>query len=101
MSKYGNVCTTVNGHRLSSKKEAARYQELLLLERAGVIANLELQPRYPLVVENVRVCTYVADFRYQEDGLTVVEDVKGTRTPVYRLKVKLLYALTGVRVLET
>jgi dsDNA-binding SOS-regulon protein len=68
MSKYGAVRTEVDGISFASKKEARRYSELKLLERAGEIADLQLQPRFPLTVNGVRVCTYVADFQYRDIG---------------------------------
>lgn len=102
MSKYGAIRTTIHGITFASKREAIRYQDLYLLAQAGVITNLECQPRYPLVVNGVTVGTYVADFRYTEaDGGIVVEDSKGVRTPVYRLKAKLMQALYGITIYET
>ena len=86
-----------------SKREAARYAELRLLERIGDIADLECQPRFPLIVNGALIATYVADFRYRaRDGAVVVEDVKSepTKTPVYRLKAKLVAALHGVVISE-
>ena len=99
--KYRAQPTTVDGIRFASKREAARYCELRLMERAGHIRNLELQPRYPMVVNGLTVCVYVADFRYvAADGRAVVEDVKGVRTPAYVIKAKLMKALHGVEVSE-
>jgi hypothetical protein len=103
-SKYGSVKTTLDGITFASKAEALRYAELKLLQRAGLIANLVIQPRFPLVVSGVLVATYIADFSYTEEKtqLPVVEDVKSpaTRTDVYRLKIKLLHVLHGIRVSE-
>jgi hypothetical protein len=101
-SKYGNKKTVVDGVTFASQKEAQRYGVLKLLERAKDIIELELQPRYPLVVNGVKVCTYVADFRYRykTSGQLVVEDVKGMKTPAYKIKKKLLKALTGINVRE-
>lgn len=101
MSKYGAQSVVVDGHRFPSKREAARYRLLKLRAAAGDIEGLELQPRYPLVVNGVKVAVYVADFRYREAGAVVVEDVKGVRTPVYRLKKKLVSALYGFTIKET
>lgn len=99
-AKYAAVPTVVNGFRFASKAEARRFQELLLLGMAGQIRNLELQPRFPLVVDGERIAVYVGDFRYDEmiygpaydSRRDVVEDVKGMRTPVYILKRKLFQA---------
>jgi len=100
-SKYKAVRTTVNGLAFASKKEAKRYSELLLLERAGQITNLEMQPRFPCRVNDLLVCTYVADFRYVDDrGAWIVEDVKGMKTDVYVLKAKLVKALHGITIKE-
>lgn len=100
-SKYGAVRTEADGITFASKREAKRYQELRLLEKAGEIRNLTLQPRYPLHVSIVagglvQVATYVGDFEYQErqPGLwrQITEDAKGMKTPVYRLKKKMFEA---------
>jgi len=94
-NKFNARKTTVDGITFDSAKEAKRIGELRLLERAGVIRNLELQPAFPLVVNGVKVCVYRADAAYFENNARVVEDVKSqpTKTPVYRLKRKLLLAL--------
>jgi hypothetical protein len=102
MSKYRNVKTLVGGRRFDSKAEAAQYLLLLGRLQKGEIADLELQPSFPLEVNGLRVCTYRADFRYLDlaSGRRVVEDVKGVRTPVYRIKKKLVKALYGIDVQE-
>lgn len=91
-SKYSAKPTFVDSIRFASKAEARRYSELKALERAGLISHLELQPRFPLIVNGVVVCTYVGDFRYLENGKSVTEDVKGMKTDVYAIKRKLLLA---------
>lgn len=95
LSKYRAVVTHVDGIRFHSRKEAARYQDLRLLERAGAIKGLQLQPSFPLLINGVAVGRYDADFRYVDcvNGEVVTEDVKGIRTPVYRLKKRLVEAL--------
>jgi hypothetical protein len=100
--KYHNKKTEVHGISFDSKKEAARYQELLLLERAGQIENLEIQPRLDLVVNNCKIGFYKGDFRYKDlaTGNSVLEDVKGMKTPVYNLKRKLVKALYGIDIVE-
>jgi hypothetical protein len=104
MSKYHNCKTVYNGICFDSRKEASRYQELLLLRRAGEIHHLELQPRYDLVVNGHKLGFYRADFRYEEvaSGKVITEDVKSpaTRTAVYKLKKKLVKALHGVEITE-
>lgn len=91
MAKYGNKKTTLNGMTFDSKKEARRYSELLLLERAGAIHNLQTQVKYVLIPSQrdpvtgkviERECAYKADFVYTENGETVVKIRKdsGQRT---------------------
>lgn len=101
-AKYRNEKLNFDGKRFPSIAEATRWRDLLLMERAGEIDQLEYQPRYPLVVEGVRVATYVADARYRVVGTgeIVVEDTKGVRTPVYRMKRKLMRALYKIDVRE-
>lgn len=103
-SKYHNKRTTVDGITFASKREANRYVELTLMQRAGLISNLRLQVRYPLVVNGVKVGAYLSDFTYvDEHGIEVVEDVKGgeaTKTAVYRLKKNLMRALHGIAIRE-
>lgn len=99
-TKYGNRRVTEDGIPFDSLAELRRYRELRMLEAAGVIAGLEVHPRYPLVVNGVEVANYLADFRYVEEGVQKVEDVKGVRTAVYRLKAKLMRAIYGIKVIE-
>jgi len=100
--KYNARRTVIDGISFASRKEARRYTELKLQEKAGVISDLILQPRFPLRVLDQLVCTYVADFQYRDQtGRLVTEDTKGFRTPEYKLKVKLLKALHGVEIRET
>jgi len=101
-SKYNAEPVTIDGIRFDSKAEGKRYTELKLLERAGEISGLELQPKFIITVNGFKICEYNADFRYVRDGKIVVEDVKSepTKTPVYRLKKKLVYALHGVEITE-
>lgn len=88
----------VDGHPFDSKREARRYKELKLMERAGAIKDLELQPKFELIPtiriesETLRKTVYKADFRYTDTktGGVVVEDVKGFKTDVYKLKKKML-----------
>lgn len=101
-SKFGNVKTVVDGLPFDSKKEAARWVELVALQRAGKINGLRRQVRIPIRVNDVIVFRYVADFVYVERGQRVVEDVKSSFTrmnPVYRLKKKMLAAM-GIEIRE-
>lgn len=88
-----------------SKKEARRHRELLLLERAGKITNLERQVKFELIPkqDGERACTYVADFVYEnvDTGERVVEDTKGFKTEVYRIKKKLMLWVHKIKIIET
>jgi hypothetical protein len=100
--KYRNKPTVIDGRRFASKKEARRYLALRLLERAGEISSLACQVRYPLSVNGIKVCTYVADFVYRDKGGgDICEDVKGYRTTVFKLKKLLMFAIHGIKILET
>lgn len=124
-SKYRSTKVTLTlpdgtEHTFDSRKEARRYEELAIRQRAGEIENLRLQVKYVLIPAQYepdtvgkrggvkrgklieRECSYVADFVYEENGETVVEDVKSpiTRTPVYKVKKKLLLYVHGIRIVE-
>ena len=82
-SKYRNVEIVINGIKFDSKKEATRYQELLVLQKAGMITNLKLQDRFEIVPKQPgeRKVVYVADFTYfTQSGKLIVEDVKSAIT---------------------
>jgi Protein of unknown function (DUF1064) len=101
-SKFGNVATMVDGIRFASKREAKRYGVLKVLAECGHIQALKLQPRYPLIVRDELVCTYVGDFEYvDEQGVVVTEDVKGHMTDVFRLKQRLFKAVHGYAITIT
>lgn len=95
MHKYNAQKTTVAGITFDSKAEAGRYTELKLLEKAGVISGLRLQPVYPLQNgfnrngKRYRPIKYKADFEYIQDNQTVVEDVKGVETEAFKIKKKM------------
>lgn len=105
--KYRNKKTEIDGILFDSKKEAARYAELKLLEKAGEIKDLELQPKFELMPKqkgkyrNERNCVYIADFSYFENGEKIVEDVKGKKTRDYIIKRKLMLEKYGISVKET
>ena len=95
--KYGARKTEVDGVRFDSAAEAKRYRELKIFQDAGEISDLQLQPLFVVQEAFVhrnkrhRAITYKADFMYRDkDGNVVVEDVKGMKTPVFRLKWKML-----------
>lgn len=111
--KYGNRKVEVEGIVFDSVREADRYTELKALERARIITDLELQPKYWLACggEPVKIrskkspdgrrCTYRADFRYvhRETGDVYVEDVKGVDTEASRLRRAVVEAEYGVRII--
>lgn len=99
-NKYRNVQTEVDGITFSSKREANRWCQLQLMQRAKYITDLERQVRYPLDVNGVPICHYVCDFRYRRNGELVVEDAKGIRTDAYILKAKLMKAVHNITVVE-
>lgn len=106
--KYGNVKTTVDGISFDSRHEAYRYAELKLMERTKLIHNLRLQVPYELIPaqkdENgktvERAVKYIADFVYEANGETVVEDAKGIKTDVYKIKKKLMLERYGIQIKE-
>lgn len=109
MNKYHNKKVYFNGERIDSKREARRYQELLLMQRAGVISHLQRQVRYMILPTQrdkkgrllFRKRFYVADFVYRDrDGNLVVEDAKGVRTEMYKLKKALMYKEYGILIQE-
>ena len=101
MSKYRNKPTTVGGYRFDSKKEAKRYSELSLLVAASAITHLKVHPKFPITVNGAKCGYYEADFEYLDRlGNRVIEDAKGFRTPLYKLKKKLVEALYGVTITE-
>lgn len=110
MSKYKARKQEYNGHTFASAREKRRDRELLLLEQAGAISQLELQPEYELIPKQIklngkaeRAAVYTADFRYIEDGVLVVEDVKSKATAKladYVLRRKLMLFVHGIEVRE-
>lgn len=95
MSKYFNKKTQVGMYVFDSIAESKRYKELVLLEQAGQIKGLELQPKFLLQEgfkkngKTYRKIEYIADFMYIENGKVIIEDVKGMETDVFKLKRKL------------
>ena len=107
-SKYRNKKVIMDygeGHVVTfdSQKEAARWGELILESRQGLITNLERQYKFLLNVNEQKICSYLADFVYDKRGVRIVEDVKSPMTkklPVYRLKKKLMKAIYGIDIVE-
>ena len=107
-SKYGANKCEYEGIKFDSQRECERYKELKLLERVGKIDNLclqvpiELQPAYEIDGEKRQSIKYIADFVYydNETKTKVVEDVKGMRTQVYKLKKKMFEYKYGIKIKE-
>ena len=105
-SKYGSKKTIVDNIKFDSKWEAERYGQLKAMERGGVVTDLELQVPYDIVVNDVKICRYVADFRYKKESnhtitndeyyVEIVEDAKGFETPEFKLKKKLMKAVFNI-----
>lgn len=127
MTKYKNKKVEVDGILFDSKKEAARYVELKLLEQQGKITNLQIQKTYELIPAQYEIferygkrgqrlkdgkrllerpLSYIADFVYEQDGKMIVEDVKGYRDPSsagyakFVVKRKLMLHIHGIRIKE-
>lgn len=110
--KYGAVRTTVDSITFASKAEAKRYGELKLLEKAGEIIGLKVQPEFSLNAWSAdhadcpKVGVYRADFEYVIPGYRpitdqrVIEDVKGVKTALYRWKKKHFEAQYGITITE-
>ena len=106
--KFNAKPTTVDGIRFASMAEARRYSELKMLEKAGEIAHLTLQPTFPLYVwdcekkQDVQIGKWIGDFQYWDvaQGKVVIEDVKGVKTSVYRLKKKIVEHRLGISITE-
>ena len=100
--KYKAKKVKLDGYNFDSQAEAKHYWHTLKpqLER-GEISHLEVHPSYTIEIDGVKICKYMADFRYFSGRSRIVEDVKGFKTPVYRLKKKLVEAMyPGTKILE-
>ena len=98
MNKYRSRKTEIGNITFDSKAEANRYKELKLLEKAGVISRLELQPKFELQPsfkkkgKAYRAINYIADFMYcdkEKGNKMIVEDVKGFETKDFKIKRKM------------
>ena len=108
MSKYHAEKIVIDGIKYDSRKEASRHGELMLMERAGLISDLQHQVDFELIPNQKRngkvverSLKYRADFVYTENGETVVEDVKGMKTREYIIKRKLMLWEFGIQIRET
>lgn len=106
-TKYHNHKVTIDGITFDSKKEAVRWKELVLMQKAGQISDLQRQVKIELIPSQrnaagalERAVNYIADFVYNKDGQTVYEDTKGFRTADYIIKRKLCLFLKGITITE-
>lgn len=115
-NKYHAQKCCVGGEVFDSRREMRRWNELIILEKAGEIKDLKRQVKYILIPAQREVvwkngrpklgrviekeCSYVADFVYEENGQTVVEDAKGYHTKDYIIKRKLMLYVHGIRIME-
>jgi Protein of unknown function (DUF1064) len=95
-NKFNAVRVQDGGFTFDSKREHARWCELVLLQKAKVIKDLVVHPVYTLRAFDAEICKMVPDFEYVENGKWVVEDVKSepTITPTFRIKLKLSTPIT-------
>jgi hypothetical protein len=93
-SKYGAIRVEIDGHTFHSKLEGWHYGELKIRQRIGEISNLELQPKFPIIINGTKICTVIGDFSYLDTrkNRRVVTDSKGFQTPMSKLKMKLVKA---------
>ena len=100
-SKFGAKKTIVDGITFDSKWESERYGQLKAMERGGIVTDLELQVKYDIVINDIKICKYIADFVYKEESpdgkiREIVEDAKGFETPEFKLKKKLMKAVHNI-----
>lgn len=104
MNKYGakKIKDPATGFVFDSKKEFHRWCELNILQKAGKISGLSRQVSFELIPKQTgeRAVNYVADFTYYEDGYFIVEDCKGYKTEVYKIKKKLMQYVHGIKIKE-
>ncbi len=97
--KYGSRRVCADGFSFDSQMEADHYQELKLLQKAGEIGRIEVHPSFPIVINDIHVCTVILDFAYDQPGAgKIYEDVKGKDTALSRLKRKMVEAAIGIKV---
>lgn len=99
-SKYNAKKVRIDGILFDSKLEGNRYLELKQLLSLGVVSDLEIHKKYPLIVNGLEVTTYEADFVYKKNGTEVVEDTKGFLTKEYKIKKKLMKAIYNKDIIE-
>lgn len=123
MQKYRNKKYEYDGIIFDSRKEGRRYAELKVMQKAGIIHDLQIQVKFVLIPAQYeessevytkgkkkgqkkrgklleKECSYIADFVYYENGQQIVEDAKGMRTEVYKIKKKMMLYFHGIRIKE-
>ena len=102
-SKYGNRIVEFDGYKFDSQGESMRYYQLKMLQKAGKISGLQVHVPFELIPkdEKHRAIYYEADFVYIENGEKIVEDFKGFRTDVYKIKKRMMKWLYGIDIKET
>jgi len=100
-SKYKAKKVVFDGIKFDSIKECNRYKQLLLMQKAGEVVKIELQPRYDIIINSNFCGFYKADFKlYYSDGRIDIEDVKGMKLPIYNLKKKIVEAMYNIKIIE-
>ncbi len=101
-TKYRNKITIVDGIRFDSKAEARRWEKLRSWYHQGIITKLGRQPKFPFHIHGKLMFTYIADFKYTDiqTGIEIIEDVKGVKTPMYKLKKKIIEEMYGITITE-
>lgn len=101
-ANYANRRIVFDGYVFDTQAECARWMELKLLAQVGEIQNLQRRVEYPLQVNGRMICSYTPDFRYEQDGKTIVEDVRtAPSTQVARIKAHLMKAIHGMEIKVT
>lgn len=99
-NKYRAVRKEVDGHVFHSTAEAKRYVYLRSLRDRGLIKGLEVQHEMSFYLHEDLIFTYVADFRYFQNDTWVIEDVKGHKTDVYKLKKRIIEKVYDCTIIE-
>lgn len=102
-SKYGNRRVEYDGQKFDSAGECERYKILKIYEQQGLIYLLQCQVPFKCIVSDELICTYKADFTYalSDTHRDIIEDFKGMRTALYKLKKKLVKAIYMIDIFET
>ena len=102
-NKYNAKKTEFMGYKFDSKWEAERYGQLASMQMAGVVEDLERQVKFDIIVNDHKICKYIADFVYiltHENGKKekIIEDAKGVQTTDFKIKKKLMKAVFDIEI---